>query len=62
MAAQIGDEAIAHKQEVEQPPFSDGSHTLEHSDVEKGLVGAGIAPTGGVISGSEQKDAKVDRP
>src|ERR1700733_9196564 len=31
-------------------------------DVEKGLVGAGIAPTGGVIAGSEQKDTKVDRP
>ena len=62
MAAQIGGQAVAQKQEVEQPPFGNGSHTLLHLDVEKGLVGAGIAPTGGVIAGSEQKDTKVDRP
>ena len=62
MVAQIGGQAVAQKQEVEQPPFGDGRHTLEHLDVEKGLVGAGIAPTGGVIASSEQKDAKVDRP
>jgi len=42
--------------------LGDGGHSLEHLDVEKGLIGAGIAPAGGVIAGSEQKDAKVDRP
>ena len=62
MVAQIGGQAVAQKQEVEQPPFGGSRHTLERSDIEKGLVGAGIAPTGGVIAGSEHKDAKVDRP
>jgi hypothetical protein len=62
MVAQIGGQAVAQKQEVEQPPFGNGGYTLEHLDVEKGLVGAGVAPTGGVIASSEQKDAKVDRP
>ncbi len=62
VVAQIGGEAVAQKQEVEQPPFGDGGHALLHSDVEEGLVGAGKAPAGGVIAGAEQKDAKVDGP
>ena len=30
MAAQIGGEAVAEKQEVEQPPLGDGRHALQH--------------------------------
>src|ERR1700726_4850538 len=62
MAAQIGGQAVAQKQEVEQPPFGDGSHTLLHLHVKKALHGPPTPPTGNVIPSSEQKDTKVDRP
>ena len=60
--AGVGGEIIAQEQQVELPLFGDARDLLDHADILEALAGAGVAPAGDVVTGSEDEDPEMHLP